>query len=123
MTTKSILFRRGAFTLAAAAMLVAFAAHADTPQHEEGMHHKKGKGHNPPTFAEVDANSDGFIVQEELYQMHGKRMAARAAEGRKLKNTGKGPNFEKIDQDGDGKLTREEFAAHQAECRHARHSD
>ena len=89
----------------------------------EGPHHGKGKHHNMPTFAEVDANSDGFIVAEELYQMHGKRMAARAAEGRKLKNAGKGPDFEKIDLDGDGKLTPEEFAAHQAECRNAKRTD
>lgn len=80
------------------------------------------KGHNPPTFAEVDANSDGFIVAEELYQMHGKRMAARAAEGRKLKNA-RTPDFEKIDQDGDGKLTAEEFAEHRAQCRHGKRTD
>ena len=100
-----------------AALLVAGAAAAEGPQHGKGKHRIM------PTFAEVDANSDGFIVAEELYQMHGKRMAARAAEGRKLKNAGKGPDFEKIDLDGDGKLTPEEFAAHQAECRNAKRTD
>ena len=123
MTTKAIVLKGSATLMAATAMILSFAANAGSHhgdhQHKKDMH----KGHNAPTFAEVDANADGYIVAEELYQMHGKRMAARVAEGRKLKNAGKGPNFEQIDLDGDGKLTPEEFAAHQAQCRHAKRSD
>ena len=115
-------FRSIGFATVGAAMLLAVAANAEGPDHKDGMHHPKGKGHNMPTFAEVDANADGYIVAEELYQMHGKRMAARAAEGRKLKNA-RTPDFEKFDLDDDGKLTPEEFAAHQAECRHGKRTD
>ena len=122
MTTRARMLNGLAFFVAAAAMALAFAAHGGS--HHEGQHHKKGmhKRQNAPTFAEVDANADGFIVAEELYQMHGKRMAARAAEGRKLKNA-RTPDFEKFDLDDDGKLTPEEFAAHQAECRHGKRTD
>ena len=100
-------------------MLTTATANAEGPHHEKGRHAE----HDMPTFAEVDANADGFIVADELYLMHGKRMADRAAEGRKLRKAAKGPDFEKIDVDGDGKLTPEEFAAHQAQCRHARRPD
>ncbi len=122
MTTRARILNGFAILVVAAAMTLSFAANAGS--HHGDKHHGKGKHkrHKPPTFAEVDANSDGFIVAEELYQMHGKRMAARAAEGRKLKNA-RTPDFEKIDQDGDGKLTAEEFAAHQAECRYAKRPD
>lgn len=122
MMNKTNVLKGGAILVAGFVMMLASASYAG--EHHEGHQHKKGmqKGHNPPTFAEVDANADGFIVAEELYQMHGKRMAARAAEGRKLKNA-KTPDFEKFDLDDDGKLTPEEFAEHQAQCRHGKHTD
>ena len=75
-----------------------------------------GKGHHGrPTFAEVDSNSDGIIVADELYAMQAKRMSARAEAGGKLKHAGNRPTFEDIDTDGNGEVSPEEFARHQAE--------
>jgi EF hand len=81
---------------------------------------QKGRGNNMPTFSDIDLNSDGAIVAEELYQMRGKRMAERAAKGGKLRNAANAPSFEDIDTDSDGKVSPDEFSAYQAE-RMARH--
>ena len=76
---------------------------------------QKGRGNNMPTFSDIDLNSDGAIVADELYRMRGKRMAERAAQGGKLRNAANAPSFEDIDTDSDGKVSPDEFSAHQAE--------
>lgn len=43
-------------------------------------------------------------------------MAARAAEGHKMKNAPNAPAFEELDLDGDGSLSADEFAKHHAQC-------
>ena len=43
-------------------------------------------------------------------------MAARAAEGHKMKNAENAPPFEELDLDGDGSLSADEFAEHHAQC-------
>ncbi len=74
-----------------------------------------GKGHHgKPTFADVDTNSDGIIVADELYAMQAKRMSARAEAGGKMKHAGNRPSFEDIDTNGDGEVSPQEFAAHQS---------
>ncbi len=91
------------------AAVVAFCANAALA----GGH---GKGHHRmPTFEEVDTNSDGVIVADELYAMQARRMAERAEAGGKMKHASKRPTFEDIDTDGNGEISPEEFAAHQAE--------
>jgi len=79
----------------------------------EGPH--GGKGHKMPTFEDVDANSDGVIVADELYAMQAKRMSERAQEGGKLKHAGDRCVFEDVDTDGDGEVSEAEFATHHAE--------
>ena len=74
------------------------------------------KGHQMPSYAELDANGDDAVTSEEFYAFRAKRMSERAAEGRKLKNAKNAPTFEDLDLDGDGNLSAEEFSAHQAEC-------
>jgi len=91
-------------------VIVVFCANA---AFAEGSHH--GKGHKMPAFEDVDTNSDGVIVSDELYAMQAKRMSERAQEGRKLKHAGDRCMFEDVDTDGDGKVSEEEFAAHHAE--------
>ena len=99
--------------LAAAASMLAGTAIA-----EEGEQHRHGMRHKMPTFEEVDTNSDGSIVAEELYAMQAKRMAERAKEGGKMKNAANRCTFEEVDKNADGKVTPDEFAAHHAERRH-----
>ena len=53
--------------------------------------------------------------KEEFYQARSKRMAERAAKGRKMRNAANAPSFEDIDLDGDGKVSAKEFSAHQTE--------
>lgn len=76
----------------------------------------KGKGHSCPEYADIDANADGAVTSEEFYGFRAKRMAARAAEGRKMKNAKNAPTFESLDLDGDGTMSAEEFAEHHASC-------
>ena len=76
----------------------------------------KHKGHQMPSYAELDANADDVVTSDEFYAFRAKRMSERAAEGRKLKNAKNAPTFEDLDLDGDGKLSAEEFSAHQAQC-------
>ena len=72
--------------------------------------------HQKPAYSELDANGDNAVSPEEFYEFRAKRMAARAAEGRKMKNAQNAPTFEDLDLDGDGSLSAEEFEQHQANC-------
>lgn len=97
--------------LTAGLLLLVLAAPANAAHHECKGHHGPGK----PTFAQVDADGDGGISEQELMEFRGKRMAEKAKEGRQLKNAAKAPAFADIDSNGDGAISEEEFAAHQAE--------
>jgi Ca2+-binding EF-hand superfamily protein len=77
-----------------------------------GKHHK----HQCPAYADIDANADNAVTSEEFYQFRAERMAARAAEGGKMKNAKNAPAFEDLDLDGDGNLSADEFAEHHANC-------
>jgi hypothetical protein len=75
------------------------------------------QGHQQmPAYSDLDANGDNAVSPEEFYEFRAKRMAARVAEGRKMKNAQNAPAFEDLDLDGDGSLSAEEFAQHQANC-------
>jgi hypothetical protein len=76
----------------------------------------KHKNHEMPTYADIDQDADGAVNSEEFYAFRSARMAARAAEGRKLKNAGNAPTFEDLDLDGDGNLSADEFEKHHAQC-------
>lgn len=78
-------------------------------------HGKHGK-HQCPSYSDIDANADNAVTAEELYKFRADRMAARAAEGRKMKKAKDAPSFEDLDLDGDGNLSADEFAEHQSEC-------
>ena len=98
--------------LATCTAVVLFSAQAFADCKGHGNHQR----HDMPTYAELDANADDLVTSEEFYAFRAQRMAARAAEGRKLKNAKNAPTFEELDLDGDGKLSAEEFGAHQAQC-------
>jgi hypothetical protein len=75
-----------------------------------------GKGHKCPAYSDLDADGNGGVSAEEFYAFRAERMAARAAEGGKMKNASKAPSFEDLDLDGDEVLSEKEFAEHHASC-------
>lgn len=96
--------------LATCAVVVVLSSPANAQGH--GEHHK----HQCPAYADIDANADNAVTSEEFYEFRAQRMAARAAEGGKMKNMKNAPAFEDLDLDGDGNLSADEFAEHQSEC-------
>ncbi len=65
----------------------------------------------PLPFNVWDINNDGYISQEEFNTIRQKRQAARAAEGRMMRNQASAPSFASFDKNGDGKISLEEFMA------------
>lgn len=78
--------------------------------------------HNPPAFSDIDLDGDGFISEDELNTFRAQRMAAKAAEGKKMKGAASAPAFADIDTDGDGQLNPEELAAAQKAHREKMHA-
>jgi Ca2+-binding EF-hand superfamily protein len=64
-------------------------------------------------FAAYDSDGNGIISEQEFYAVRAKRMAARAEEGRPMRNAANAPAFSEFDSDGDGGLTPDELAAGQ----------
>ena len=79
-----------------------------------------GKGHGPAPFSVFDMDENGFVSEEEFYSVRQQRMAAKAAEGKKMRCADSAPSFSDLDTDGDGQLNPEELAAgqeaHRAKC-------
>ena len=63
----------------------------------------------PLPFSAFDANNDGVISKTEFKAVRAKRQAARAAEGRQLRNAAKAPSFATFDKNGDGVISKAEF--------------
>jgi hypothetical protein len=85
-----------------------------------------------PAFGDLDTDGDGKLSEAELtagHEAHMKAMRARHAESGQAggeKGMGKGqgmkmPSFGDIDTDGDGCISPEEFAEHQATHHRRRH--
>jgi hypothetical protein len=89
-----------------------------SPAFAEGKGHKgiHGKHHQMPAYSELDANSDDAVTADEFYAFRAERMTAKAESGGKMKNAKNAPTFEDLDLDGDGILSMDEFAEHQAQC-------
>jgi hypothetical protein len=71
-------------------------------------------GRAPVAFAAMDTNRDGRVSVDEFAQHRARRMAARAAEGRPLRNAATAPTFESLDRDGNGGLSPDELVAGRA---------
>jgi len=98
-------------------LLVIFAGSVAAQENNQKMRGGKNQGRNMPVFADLDANGDGNISEQELNEFRAARMSKMAAEGRQLKHAGDMPGFSDIDTDGDGFINEAEFTAHQAEHR------
>ncbi|WP_320035071.1 EF-hand domain-containing protein [Halarcobacter sp.] len=59
----------------------------------------------PIPFATYDVNSDGFVSQDEFYNIRAKRIQQKVDQGMPMRNVGNAPDFELFDTNGDGKLT------------------
>lgn len=67
----------------------------------------------PVPFAALDGDGDGYVTAEEFAQHRNARMAARAAQGRLMRNAGQAPVLTDWDKDGDGRLSQEELTSGQ----------
>ncbi|NNL00397.1 MAG: hypothetical protein HKO88_15210 [Xanthomonadales bacterium] len=74
---------------------------------------EEGSPHGPAKFADFDTDGNGFISEQEFNTLRGQRMAARAAEGKKMRGAATAPAFADVDADGDGQLNPEELASAQ----------
>ena len=80
-----------------------------------------GHGRGPAPFADFDVDGNGSVSESEFNSVREKRMAARAAEGKKMRCAAVAPSFKDIDTNADGQLNPEELAAgqkgHMEKCR------
>ena len=85
-----------------------------------GMGAGQGRGRNMPSHADFDLNGDGVLEKDEFYRARGERFTSRMQQGYQARGMATAPTFEDVDSDGNGKVTPEEFSAHQAEHRKQR---
>ena len=72
-----------------------------------------GGPRGPMPFDVMDLDNDGYVSTQEFAKHRDTRMAARAAQGRLLRNAGQAPRFASWDLDSDGRLSRSEVGAGQ----------
>lgn len=83
-----------------------------------------GHGHGPAAFTDFDVNGDGSISESEFNTFREQRMAARAAEGKKMRCAAQAPTFAELDTDRSGDVSADELSAgqqaHMGKCREMR---
>lgn len=68
-----------------------------------------GGARGPVDFDTIDTDHNGVVSAAEFAQHRAQRMAARAAEGRMLRNASRAPSFESLDRNGNGVLEPDEL--------------
>lgn len=76
----------------------------------------------PMPFHGIDSNGDGVISEQEFNQARADRMAARAAQGRPMRNAANAPAFADLDVDGNGTISRQELMQFRQTRMQARHA-
>ncbi len=61
------------------------------------------------SFDIYDLNKDGYISENEFYDIRGKRQSLKANQGMPMRNAGNAPDFNLFDTNNDGKLTKLEL--------------
>ena len=59
----------------------------------------------PVPFSVYDANNDGYVTEQEFYDVRAQRIQQRVDQGMPMRNVGNSPDFSAFDANGDGKLT------------------
>ena len=82
---------------------------------------EKGERRGPPSFAEIDSNSDSLVSFDEI-EAH-KASRGHKGKGDRKHKEGKDPQarFNKVDADGDGYWSEAEFDAAKEKMRERRH--
>jgi len=77
----------------------------------------------PIPFSVYDVDGNGLISEQEFTQIRNERIAAKAAQGRPMKNKGNSPSFSSFDEDGNGQLTQKELdSGQQAQMQNRRNN-
>lgn len=69
----------------------------------------------PVSFATYDVNGDGYVSQQEFYDIRDARMQQKATAGMPMRNAANAPDFSALDKDKDGKLSELELLRGQNE--------
>lgn len=88
-----------------AMMILASGVATASPDEYEDYYRAKG----PVPFEVLDVDGDGVVTAGEHARVHEERRAARQAEGRKMSKQHHKPNFEQMDADGNGAISRQEL--------------
>ena len=82
-----------------------------SPDEYEEYYYQRG----PMPFEALDLNGDALVTPEEHAAVRAERQAARAKSGYRMRNAGNAPDFEQIDRDSSGEISRDELDAWRAQ--------
>ena len=93
-------------------LLLAGTAAASSGEYDrDALYEQRG----PVPFEVLDLNKDGVVTAAEHAQVHRERLQYRSEHGYPMRNATTAPNFEQMDSDGNGSLSREELGKWQSQ--------
>lgn len=100
-------------TVASAALAMAMLGGAAAASEDEYQERYEGRG--PVPFESMDLNENGVVTADEHPQVHRERHEYREHRGYPMRNAAGAGDFDRIDADHDGSLSRGEHPAWQAQ--------
>lgn len=91
------------------------AAYADNDDDERGERSERYEKRGPMPFEVFDLNSDGVVTQQEYEQVRVERQQARSEKGYPMRNATQTSDFDQMDADANGSISREELDAWRAQ--------